>query len=67
MHILWRQFSRRPAAAKTIHRSQRDTLDETVVDFPKYKKEHLHYVALSRVRNSSALHVLNCNLNENKT
>lgn len=64
MHILRRQFPLRPAAAKTIHRSQGDTLDETVVDFPKYKKEHMHYVALSRVRNTSALHVLN--LYENK-
>ena len=59
VHTLRRQFPLRPAAAKTIHRSQGDTLDETVVDFPKYKKEHMHYVALSRVRNTSALHVLN--------
>ena len=27
-------------------------------------REHMHYVGLSRVRNSSALHILN--LNENK-
>ena len=39
-------------------------MKQYVVDFPKYKKEHMHYVALSRVRNSSALHVLH--LNENK-
>ena len=64
VHILRRQFPLRPAAAKTIHRSQGDTSDETVVDFPKYEKEDMHYVALSRVRNSSTLHVLN--LNENK-
>ena len=61
--ILRRQFPPRPAAAKTIHRCQGDTLNEAVVDFPKSTREHMHYVALSRVRNSSALHILN--LNEN--
>ena len=62
--ILRRQFPLRPAAAKTIHRCQGDTLNEAIVDFPKYTREHMHYVGLSGVRNSSALHILN--LNENK-
>ena len=56
--ILRRQFPLRPAAAKTIHRCQGDTLNEAVVDFPKSTREHMHYVGLSRVRNSSALHNL---------
>ena len=64
MQVLRRQFPLRPAAAKTIHRCQGDSLDEAVVDFPASTREHMHYVGLSRVRNSSALHVLN--LNENK-
>ena len=64
MQVLRRQFPLRPAAAKTIPRCQGDSLDEAVADFPASTREHMHYVALSRVRNSSALHVLN--LNENK-
>ena len=64
MQVLRRQFPLRPAAAKTIHCCQGDSLDEAVVDFPASTREHMHYVGLSRVRNSSALHVLN--LNENK-
>ena len=61
---LRRQFPLGPAAAKTIHRCQGDTLDEAVVDFPASAREHMHYVGFSQVRNSSALHILN--LNENK-
>ena len=61
--ILWHQFPLRPAAAKTIHRCQGDTLNEAVVDFPKSTREDMHYVGLSRVRNSSALHILNLNAN----
>ena len=63
VQILRRQFPQL-AAAKTIHRCQGDTLNETVVDFPASTREHMHYVGLSHVRNSSALHILN--LNENK-
>ena len=51
----------RPAAAKTIHRCQGDTLDSAIVDFPTSTREHMHYVGLSRVRNSSNLHILNLN------
>ena len=62
--VLRRQYPLRPAAAKTIHRCQGDTLNEVVVDLPLSSREHMHYVALSRVRNSSKLHILN--LNEKK-
>ena len=64
MKIFRHQFPLRPAAAKTIHHCQGDTLNEAVVDFPKSTREHMYYVGLSQVRNSSALHILN--LNENK-
>ncbi|CAB4042533.1 ATP-dependent DNA helicase PIF1, partial [Paramuricea clavata] len=64
MQVLPRQFPLRPAAAKTIHRCQGDTMNEAVVDLPSSKREHMHYVALSRLRSISGLHILN--LNENK-
>ena len=64
IQVLRRQFPLRPAAAKTIHRCQGDTLNEAVVDLPSSKREHMHYVALSRLRTISGLHILN--LNETK-
>ena len=64
VQVLHRQFPLRPSAAKTIHRCQGDTLDEAVVDLPSSKREHMHYVALSRLIKISGLHILN--LNENK-
>ena len=64
MQVLCRQFPLRPSAAKTIHRCQGDTLNEAVLDLPSSKREHMHYVALSRLRSISGLHILN--LNENK-
>ena len=64
IQVLCRQFPLRPSAAKTIHRCQGDTLDEAVVDLPLSKREHMHYVALSRLRSISGLHILN--MNENK-
>ena len=64
IQVLRRQFPLRPAAAKTIHRCQGDTLNEAVVDLPSSKREHMHYVALSRLRSISGLHILN--LNETK-
>ena len=64
MQVLHRQFPLRPSAAKTIHPCQGDTLDEAVVDLPSAKWEHMHYVALSRLRSISRLHILN--MNENK-
>ena len=64
VQILRRQFPLRPASAKTIHRCQGDTLNAAVFDFPRSTQEHMHYVGLSRVRNSSSLHIIN--LNEHK-
>ena len=48
VYILRQQFPLRPAAAKTIHRCQGDTLDEAVVDFLVSAREHMHYVGLSQ-------------------
>ena len=62
--VLCWQFPLRTPAAKTIHRCQEDTLSETVADLPSSKQEHMHYVALSRLRSISGLHILN--MNENK-
>ena len=64
MQVLRRQFPLRPSAAKTIHRCQGDTLNEAVVDLPSAKREHMHYVAISRLTSISGLHILN--MNENK-
>ena len=64
IQVLRRQFPLRPSAAKTIHRCQGDTLNEAVVDLPSLKREHMHYVALSRLRSILGLHILN--LNEKK-
>ena len=64
MQVLRRQFPLRPSAAKTSHRCQGDTLIKVVVDLPSAKREHMHYVALSRLRSISRLHILN--MNENK-
>ena len=47
MQVLQWQFPIRPAAAKTIHRCQGDSLDEAVVDFPASTREHMHYAGLS--------------------
>ena len=57
--VLRRQFPLRPAAAKTIHRCQGDTLNEVVIELPASSRDHMHYVGLSRVRNLSSLHILN--------
>ena len=58
--VLRKQFPLRLSAAKTIHRSQGDTLDQVVVDFTSPRTEpHRHYVGLSRVRTLQGLHILN--------
>ena len=50
VQVVRKQFPLRPAAAKTIHRSQGDTETEIVVDFSTRKTiPHLHYVGLSRI------------------
>jgi hypothetical protein len=49
--VVRKQFSLRPAAAKTIHRSQGDTTEQKiVVNFnTRRSTPHIHYVGLSRV------------------
>ena len=55
----------RPAAAKTIHRSQGDTERKIVVDFhTKRAIPHIHYVGLSRVTTIDGLYITD--LCENK-
>ncbi|XP_055957373.1 uncharacterized protein LOC130013022 [Patella vulgata] len=58
------QIPLRPAAAKTVHRSQGDTLESVVIDFEGRKTRHIHFVGLSRVKTIEGLHIIN--LNENK-
>ena len=41
-------------------------MNEAVVDFPSSTMEHMHNVGLSRVRNISALHIVNLNENNIK-
>ena len=58
--VVRKQFPLRPAAAKTIHRSQGDTETEIVVDFSTRKSiPHIHYVGLSRVTTIEGLHITN--------
>jgi hypothetical protein len=46
--VVRKQFPLRPAAAKTVHRSQGDTQSEIVVNLDtKRAIPHIHYVALS--------------------
>ena len=53
-----KQFPLRPAAAKTIHRSQGDTETQVVVNFETRKAiPHIHYVGLSRVTTIEGLHI----------
>ena len=53
------QFPLRAASAKTVHRSQGDTVSEVVVDFTGRTQTGIHYVAMSRVREFDKLHLLN--------
>ena len=55
---LRKQFPVRPAAAKTVHKCQGDTLPKLVVHLGERKREHIHYVGLSRVTNIANLHIL---------
>ncbi|KAL5006836.1 hypothetical protein ScPMuIL_015642 [Solemya velum] len=58
------QFPLTPAAAKTIHKAQGDTVEEIVVDLQynnRINQPHLHYVALSRVTSLNGLHVIDLN------
>ena len=56
--VVRKQFPLRPAAAKTIHRSQGDTEQRIVVNFStKRAIPHVHYVGLSRVTTIEGLHI----------
>ena len=56
--VVRKQFPLRPAAAKTIHRSQGDTEARIVVNFDTRRAiPHIHYVGLSRVTTIEGLYV----------
>ena len=56
--VVRKQFPLRPAAAKTIHRSQGDTDSRIVVDFSTRNTiPHIHYVGLSRVTAIEGLYI----------
>ena len=56
--VVRKQFPLRPAAAKTIHRSQGDTESKIVVNFSTRRTiPHIHYVGLSRVTTIEVLYV----------
>ena len=62
--IVRKQFPLRPAAAKTVHRSQGDTEREIFVDLESPKEiPHIHYIALSRVTSIEGLHIRNSSEN----
>lgn len=56
--VVRKQFPLRPAAAKTIHRSQGDTETNIVVNFNTRRAiPHIHYVGLSRVTTIEELYI----------
>ena len=60
IQVIRKQFPLRPAAAKTIHRSQGDTETRIVVDFDTRRAiPHIHYVGLSRVTTTEGLYITN--------
>ena len=60
VQVLRKQFPLRPAAAKTIHRSQGYTKTKIVVNFEtKRTIPHIHYVGLSRVTTTEGLFITN--------
>ena len=60
VQVVRKQFPLRPAAAKTIHRSQGDTETRIAVNFEtKRAIPHIHYVSLSRVTAIEGLHITN--------
>ena len=65
VQVVRKQFPLRPAAAKTIHRSQGDTENRIVVNFDtRTAIPQIHYVGLSRVTTIEGLHITD--LCENK-
>ena len=60
IQVVRKQFPLRPAAAKTIHRSQGSTETKIVVNFEtKRAIPHIHYVGLSRVTTIEGLYITN--------
>ena len=60
IQVIRKQFPLRPAAAKTIHRSQGDTETRIVVDFDTRRAiPRIHYVGLSRVTTIEGLYITN--------
>ena len=58
VQVVRKQFPLRPAAAKTIHRSQGDTETKIVVNFStKRTIPHIHYVGLRRVTTIEGLYI----------
>lgn len=58
VQVVRKQFPLRPAAAKTIHRSQGSTESQIVVNFNTNRAiHHIHYVGLSRVTTMEGLHI----------
>ena len=56
--VVRKQFPLRPAAAKTIHRSQGDTETRIAVNFNTRRAiPHVHYVGLSRVTTIEGLYI----------
>ena len=62
--VVRQQFPLRPAAGKTNHKVQGQSLKELVVDLSttrNYAIHGMHYVAFSRVTTEKGLHILNLN------
>ena len=59
VQVVRKQLPLRPAAAKTIHRSQGDTETRIVVNFETRRRAipHMHYVGLSRVTTIEGLYI----------
>lgn len=58
VQVVRKQFPLRPAAAKTIHRSQGDTETKIVVNFDTRRSiPHIHYVGLSRETTIDGLYI----------
>ena len=60
--ITRRQFPLCLAAAKTVHKAQGSTMAEAVVHLGQRKIDHMHYVALSRVRNLRSIQIKELNV-----
>ncbi|XP_070203473.1 uncharacterized protein [Littorina saxatilis] len=64
--ILRKQFPLTLCSAVTIHKAQGSTLEKVAVSFEGRTQDHLVYVALSRAKTLSGLHLLNFDPNKIK-